>query len=238
MILLALDFESTGLSFEKDRVIEVGAILYSTGQQRVLESQGFLVQSDVPVTTEITKITGITQQALDKYGYDQAESFQTVLSLVEQADAIIGHNVVRFDKRMLQAWGHRNLAEIPDKLWIDTYSDLPNTEIGKLTLMAANAGFLNLFPHAALTDCFTVLKLLEKYDITKVVERAQSPTIVVQAHQARHQNELAKKAKFRWFPEKKIWWKFCKEMDLEEFVKSLNFDVSVHRENIEEFQNL
>ncbi len=248
MILLAFDLETTGLDFVKDRPIEVGAILYSTGQQKCLESQGFLVKTDVAISPEITKLTGITQAAVDKFGYPSGSSFQTVVDMAEQADAIIGHNIVRFDKRMLKAWEARENvdipailsegAKIPNRLWIDTYTDLPDTEVGKLTLMAANAGFLNMFPHSALADCQTVLKLIEKYDIAKIVERAQSPTIVVQAHQARHENDLAKKAKFRWYPEKKMWWKFVKEMDLEAFVKSVTFDVSVHRENIEEFQNL
>jgi DNA polymerase-3 subunit epsilon len=238
MILLAFDLETTGLDFVKDRPIEVGAILYSTGQQRCLESQGFLVKTTVPISAEITDITGITQSAVNKYGYDSDASFSIIQDMLNQADAVIGHNVVRFDKRMLEAWAKREAVDLPTKLWIDTYTDLPGAKQGTLTHMAADHGILNLFPHGALTDCLTALKLLEEYDIAKVVERAKSPTVVVQAHQARHQNELAKKAKFRWYPEKKTWWRFCKEMDLEEFAKSVSFDVSVHRDNIEEFQSL
>jgi DNA polymerase III epsilon subunit-like protein len=238
MILFAFDLETTGLDFVKDRPIEVGAILWSTGQRKCVESQGFLVKSDVPVTPEITKITGITQSAVDKYGYEQGESFETVINMMEQADAVIGHNVVRFDKRMLQAWGSRNLSEIPEKLFIDTYSDLPNTEVGKLTLMAANAGFLNMFPHSALADCQTVLKLVEQYDIEKVVERAKSPVVVVQARVTFDTNHLAKKERFRWFPDRKIWFKLMKEMDVEVFAKDAPFDVTVYRENIQEFLDL
>lgn len=238
-IWLALDFESTGLDFVKDRIIEVGAILWSTNQRKCLESQGFLVKSDVSVTPEITKITGITQSAVDRYGYEQDDSLQTVLNLMEQADAVIGHNVVRFDKRMLQSWADRNSAEVPEKLWIDTYQDLPNTEVGKLTLMAANAGFLNMFPHAALADCQTVLKLVEPYDIEKVVERAKSPMIGIQAHQDRNSNDKAKKLRFRWEPQRKIWWKMIKEMDLDEFAKSASFDISIIGKDIfEEIRDL
>ncbi len=248
MILLAFDLETTGLDFVKDRPIEVGAILYSTTQQKCLESQGFLVQSDVPVSAEITKLTGITQAAVNKFGYAQDTALGTVTDMMQEADAVIGHNVVRFDKRMLWSWMEREVPNpnFPEKLWIDTYTDLSDTEVGKLTLMAANAGFLNMFPHSALSDCQTVLKLIEsenpttkqKYDLEKIIGRAKSPTVVVQAHQARGDNDLAKKAKFRWRPDLKIWWKFCKEMDLEALAASVQFDISVHRENIEEFQNL
>lgn len=238
MILMAFDLETTGLDFVKDRPIEVGIILYSIGQQKCLESQGFLVKSEVPISLEITKITGITQGAVDKFGYEQGESYETILSFMEQADAVIGHNVVRFDRRMLEAWAHRNLSELPEKLWIDTFTDLPDTFATKLGYMASDAGFVNMFPHSALADCQTVLKLVSDYDIEKIIERAKSPTVVVQAHQSRADNGLAKKAKFRWYPERKIWWRWLKEMDLEIFAKDLKFDISVHRENIEEFQDL
>ncbi len=237
-VLLAFDLETSGLDFVKDRPLEVGAILYSTGLKRIIESQGFLVKADVAVTAEITKITGITQSMLDKFGLDSPDALGILSDMIDQSDAIVGHNVVRFDRRMLQSWATREKMPVTDKLWVDTFTDLPDTFATKLSYMAADAGYLNLFPHGALTDCLTVLKLLEKYDIDKVIERAKSPMVVVQAHQARHENDLAKKAKFRWFPEKKLWWRWVKEMDLDSFSKDLQFNISVHRENIEEFQDL
>lgn len=244
-IIFSYDLETTGLDFVNDRPIEVGAVLYSTGQKKCLESQGFLVKADVPVSAEITKLTGIHQSAIDGFGFDSSDSLAIVTDMMSAADLVLGHNVVRFDKRMTKAWAAREGVELPEKLWCDTYTDLPKmdefgneNEPGKLTLMAANAGFLNYWAHSALADCQTALKLIEKYDLNKIIERAKSPMVVVQAHQARHENELAKKARFRWYPSRTVWWKWCKEIDLENFVKDLPFDVSVHRENIEEFQDL
>jgi len=239
MILFAFDLETTGLDFVKDRPIEVGAILYSTTQKKCLESQGFLVKTDVAITEEITKLTGITSAAVNKFGYESLDALYVVSDMLRSADAVIGHNAVRFDKKMLQAWWNREQFDnYPEKLWIDTYTDLPDTEVGKLTLMAANAGFLNLFPHSALADCQTVLKLVESYDIEKVVERAKSPNVVVQAMVTYDTNALAKKERFRWYPEKKQWWKLCKEIDLEKFTEGLQFDVRIHRENIQEYLDL
>ena len=43
MILLSLDFETTGLDPANDRVIEVGAVLWSTAQHRVLAAVDCLV---------------------------------------------------------------------------------------------------------------------------------------------------------------------------------------------------
>ncbi len=225
MILLAFDLETTGLDSAKDRPIEVGAILYSTSQKKCLESQGFLVQSDVPVSAEITKITGITQAAVNKFGYDSQSALMSLRDMAEEAEAWIGQNVLRFDKKFLDCWQERDQLHIPEKLWIDTMYDLPGCEAKHLGYMAADHGFLNLFPHSALSDCQTVLKLFEHYSLEQVIERAKSPLIVVQSLQDRSDNDLVKKRKFRWNPERKIWWRLIKEIDRSVFVSECLFKV-------------
>lgn len=227
MIILSLDFETTGLSPDADRVIEVGAILYSTAQKKCLESSGYLVQSDVSVSARITELTGITQAAVDKFGYDSTNALEPLLDMVDQADAFIGQNVIRFDKRFLEAWAKRASRTVPNKLWIDTRTDLPGVESKHLGYMAADHGFLNLFPHSALSDCQTVLKLASFYDIDEVVKRAQSPTIILVSHQKFEDNELAKARKFRWNPDYKIWWLTAKQLDVDQIAKEAPFDVSI-----------
>lgn len=231
MILLALDFETTGLDFDNDRPIEVGAILYSTGQKKCLESASYLVKTDVPITKEITGITGITQQAVDKFGFDSNVALGNLLQMVGHSDAYFGQNVKRFDKKMLEKWCEREHVELPSKLWIDTRTDLPGIEGKHLGYMAADAGFLNMFPHSALSDCQTCVRLLQCYypdgNVDKVVERASSPDVVLVSHQQRTENELVKKRKFRWNPDFKIWWKIVKEMDVQEESALATFDITI-----------
>jgi len=205
MIFLSFDVETTGLDVQNDRVIEVGAVLYSTGHNKCLKSAGFLVKTDKPISADITKLTGVHPGAVDKFGIDSFTAINIVLVMASKADAIIGQNVLRFDKKILESWGARENTVIPEKLWIDTMYDLPGVDGKHLGYQAADHGFLNMFPHSALGDCQTVLKLVSMYDIEKVVERAKSPFVVLQAHQKRHENDLAKKAKFRWNPDRKIW---------------------------------
>jgi DNA polymerase-3 subunit epsilon len=233
MILLALDLETTGLSITDDRPIEIGMVLHSTGQNRTLEATSFLIKSEVPVSDEVTKITGITQAAVNKFGYDPESGLQTVQEWFENADAIIGHNVIRFDKRMLDAWVKRHSASYPDKLWIDTMTDIPGVAGEKLGYMAANHGFLNLFPHGALADCQTVLKMVSMYNIDEIAKRASIPTVVVQSHQDRNHNQDAKQQKFRWNPDRKIWWRAVKETDVEELAKVCPFDISIADKSID-----
>lgn len=230
-IILSFDVESTGLDPVQDRVIEVGAVLWSTGQHKCLESSGYLVKSDVPVSEKITSLTGITQSAVDRFGYDPKDALSALLDMADQADAFIGQNVKRFDKLFLENWAKRHNMEVPNKLWIDTCTDLPAegggaVEKKHLGYLAADHGFLNMFPHSALADCQTVIKIVSMYDINKVIERAQSPDVVLIGHQSRENNDQAKARKFRWNGDYKIWWKCLKQMDVERETKEYPFDVS------------
>jgi DNA polymerase III epsilon subunit-like protein len=226
MLILGLDFETTGLDIQKDRPIEVGAILYSTTQKKCLESSGFLVQSDVQVSSFITALTGVTQSAVNKFGYDSKDALETVIDMMKQADAIIGQNVIRFDKRVLEAWGVRHGLSIPEKLWIDTRTDLPGVESKSLSYMACDAGFLNMFPHSALADVQTVIKLLSMHDVDAVVARAKESTVVLKAHVSYENNGLAKARKYGWYAPAKLWYKVVKTSDVPEETRHGEFDVS------------
>ena len=104
--------------------------------------------------------------------------------------------------------------------------------------VAADHGILNLFPHSALADAQTVLAIAEKYDPQILLDRSQSPVVILRSHQDRSQNELVKKAKFRWNPERKIWWKPVKEIDVDEVLKTFQFQVSIDKElTLEELDN-
>jgi len=227
LILLSFDTETTGLDPLQDRVIEVGAVLYSTGQKRCLESSGYLVKSDVPITEHITELTGITQTAVDKFGYDSKTALEALLDLINLCDAVVGQNIIQFDKEFLKGWTKRENVSFPNKLWVDTLTDLPNTEGKHLSYMACDAGFINLFPHSALADAQTVIKLISMHDIDAVIERAKNPTIAILAHQKREDNFLAKQRKFKWNSHYKVWWRIVKDMDKAEIIRSSPFDISV-----------
>ena len=229
-IILSLDFETTGLDFQKDRIIEIGAVLYSTNQKKCLESLGCLVQTDIPITEEITGITSIHPAAVKRFGYDQEMAFNSLQRMIEDADALTGHNVLRFDSNMYKSWAGRLNLKPVDKLWIDTMIDIKGHEGKKLSYLAADHGILNLFPHSAMADCQTVLAIIEKYDINELVARAKTPTVVIRGRQDRTQNDLVKKAKFRWNPDRKIWWRPTKECDVQELMNSLSFPISVEKE--------
>ena len=225
-ILLSLDVETTGLNTATDQVLEVGAILYSTGLGKCLESSGYLVKTTLPITEEITKLTGIHPAAVEKFGYESDCALDALLNMMDRADAFIGQNVIRFDKRIIESWAARFNKKIPEKLWIDTRTDLPGVEGKHLGYMAADKGFLNLFPHSALADCQTVVKLIEGMDIDAIIERAKSPLVILKAHVSYNTNALAKKRKYSWYAPEKLWWKIVKKSDLPFETGHNEFEVS------------
>jgi DNA polymerase III subunit epsilon len=229
MILMGFDMETTGLDIQNDQPIEIGMLLYSTAQKRSLESAGFLVKTDVAISPFITGLTGVTKAATLKFGYESHDALETVIDMMNSADAIVGQNVIRFDKRMIQAWAARESLALPEKLWIDTRTDLPGVESKSLTYMAADHGFLNLFPHGALTDVQTCIKIVSMYDIDVVVARAKEPTVILKAHVGFENNSLAKARKFGWYDDKagtKFWYKVVKQSDVAAETSHGEFDIS------------
>ena len=230
MILLSLDFETTGLDTTNDHVIEMGAILYSTGQHKCLDSQGMLVKTTKTITPEITAITSVHPAAVERFGYEQDAVFDVLVNMMESADHIIGYNVRRFDRKVAENWAARNNIVLPTKIWLDLFQDLPyNVSTGKLSHVAADHGILNLFPHSAMSDAQTVLAIASKYDPELLLTRAQSPVVVLVARAERNQNDLVKRAKFRWNPGRKIWWKSIKEQDIDEAMSTIQFNVSIEK---------
>lgn len=232
MILYSLDFETTGLDLVNDRVIENGGVLYSTGQHKCLDNVGMLVKTDVEITARTTALTGITRTALDRFGYEEDDVLRSIAGMAGDADAIIGYNCRRFDRQVLLNWVARNGNWVlEDKPWIDLYQDLPwQVPVGKLSHVAADHGILNLFPHSALADCQTVLAIAAKYDSKLLLERAQSPTVVLRSYADRSENDVVKQYKFRWNPGRKIWWKSAKEQDVEEIMASIPFQVGIDKD--------
>jgi len=241
MILLSLDFETTGLDKQNDDVIEWGAVLYSTSQHKCLDSQGTLVKTERVITPEITKITNIHPKAVERFGYDSDNMLDVLIDMMNNTEHVIGFNVRRFDREVLYAWANRLGRTVPDKVWIDLYADLPwQIPMGKLSHVAADHGILNLFPHSAMSDCQTVLALLEKYDPELILKRALSPVVILRSHQSQLDNDLVKQApfKFRWNPPRKIWWKPVKEQDVDEVVSQAPFKISIQKElSLEELDN-
>jgi DNA polymerase III alpha subunit (gram-positive type) len=230
MLIAFFDFETTGLDLNQDRPTEYGALLYTTSFNRVVMAEQFLVESDIPVTPKITELTKINKPMIGKFGLESADALSRLQNYFDMADSIAGKNIFRFDMPMYRNWCLREKEEPVEKLLIDIETDLPGVECKHLGYMAADAGFLNPFPHAALPDAWTSLRLfqesVEKVGLDKIVERAKSPRVYLKAHVSFDKNRLAKDRKYSWHSDRKVWYKIVKEMDVELEGKEAPFDIS------------
>jgi DNA polymerase III alpha subunit (gram-positive type) len=238
MILASFDVETTGLNLNEDRIIEIGLVLYSTGRNKILESTGILVQSDnISVSDEITGLTGITQDAVDKFGYTQWDGVEAFNDYAAEADAVVGHNITWFDLPIIRNTAKREgLDLVPIKLVIDTMTDLPNTKGEQLITMCAKQGWVNPHQHSAEDDAKAVIKLMSEYDIDEVAQRAMSPLVVIRSHQDMSNNSKASKLGFRWKPHlNKRWLKAIKECDLEQEKQKAPFSITLEKDVLPEY---
>ena len=96
--IIVLDFETTGLNTQKDRIIEIGAVKLWNGQ--VVDSYGTLVNPGCVLPPKIVEITHITDQMLR----DAPTAEQTIPELLKFMDGcpIAAHNA-KFDCAVLES---------------------------------------------------------------------------------------------------------------------------------------
>lgn len=235
MLVLGVDFETTGLNTLEDHIIEVGALLWDTERNvpmnPVLSS---FINPGVKLSEEITQITGITDGDLAAHGYQPKVVLKALVDMFQKADAIVAHNGNLFDRPILDSNAKRHGVEIPKKLWIDTSTDIefpPRITTRRLVHLAAEHGFVNPFAHRALFDVGTMLQVAGNYDWAQIKRYAETPTLVVRADVSYQQRELAKKRNYRFSKEssygQNLWTKSIKEFQLDDERRDAGFGVTV-----------
>lgn len=104
--ILIFDFETTGLYSNQHQIIEIGAVLLERQDQKfaVTKELGLLVQADLPLSPEITRITNITDQMLKEQGLSQAEAFNQFFDLYQDEKTLLVAYNIAFDLSFLQAF--------------------------------------------------------------------------------------------------------------------------------------
>lgn len=245
MMLLGVDLETTGLDVAKDRIIELGAAIWDTDVKApVAIFNALLIDGTYPpISQEITDITGITQNAANKFGIPPLQAFTEVneLTTIFQPEYVVGYNGRGFDfpflkNEYVRAGLTPNMAGLPT---LDPIEDLPLPQKmrGKrfaLSHLAAEHGFVNPFAHRAIFDVLTMFKVMAQYPIEEIIKHSKIPWVVIQAVVGYEDRELAKARKFSW--EKlgtetftKKWVKKIKQTELESEVAQANFRITILR---------
>jgi len=216
MLVLGLDLETTGLDFESDEIIEVGAAVWDTEQKKPLRVFSELVRPHQPVPEEITKITGISQDDIQSVGQAPEAVFKQLLDLADGCNYVVAHNGKDFDKRFLDK-ALKEFGMSLDLPWIDTMFDIPfpdSIKSRKLTHLCADHGFLNPFSHRAVFDVLSMFSVVSQYQFNEIEELYKSPQRKLIAKVSFEEKDKAKQAGFRWDPGQKHWYKTLKECQI------------------------
>lgn len=95
--IIVLDFETTGLNTQKDRMIEVGAVKLANGQ--VVDSIDILVNPGMPLPAKIVELTHITDQMLRDAPF-APEALEKLMAFIGDCP-IAAHNA-KFDCSILK----------------------------------------------------------------------------------------------------------------------------------------
>lgn len=190
MKVFAIDLETTGLPDENPDVVvtEIGYALWDTEMKRLIRSHSFLVNSlaeDEQVPEHITRLTGIDTKMVHTYGVSRYVLLDTVSNQLDWCDCVMARNA-QFDQRMMAIEYGRDDQTMLPKPWICTKADIdyPDWVIGKTqSHIAADHGFLNPFPHQAIGDVLTMLRINELggYSLEVAAQHAMSPMITLEA---------------------------------------------------------
>ena len=158
-----IDLETTGLNSDVDEIIEIGTLIVSfsneSGITDVVFTDNQLQQPSVPISQEITDITGITNE--DVAG--RAIDWSALLDALKNVNLVICHNA-RFDRQFLEKQTPDEISSLfKQKAFGCSASDINWRTLGyegaKLEYLNLKMGFF-YDGHRALVDCWATLNIL------------------------------------------------------------------------------
>jgi DNA polymerase III subunit epsilon len=227
-IVTGIDFETTGLDTENDRIIEIGIVQWDWEAKKPLMMESKLVnpfetrllnpkmrgysEDNRKLDEHITKITGIDSDMIGKSGLNYLTISMIFYSYIVASDYVMAHNA-EFDKAFagqLVEVGHQELThQFKATPWICSKEDIPysnDIKSHRLTHLAAEHGFVNPFPHRALPDVLTMLRIASEYPLDEILE----PSVRLEALVSYEFKDLAKDVGYKWNPDGKSWTKKVK----------------------------
>lgn len=155
-----LDTETTGLNHRTDEIVEIGLVAFTFNDfgriGDVIAVYGGLQQPSTPISAEITRLTGITDEMVEGQSIDM----QQVRKLIEPADLVIAHNA-SFDRPFCEAFSNI----FARKAWACSVSEVDWNARGfegtKLGYLIGQAGYFH-DGHRAVDDCFALLEVLDR----------------------------------------------------------------------------
>jgi len=157
-LAVIVDTETTGLDHTRDEVIEIGMVAFSYDEDGsigdVVGTFNALREPSVPITPEITRLTGITSEMVKGHTIE----LDAVEAFIQPAHLVIAHNA-RFDRPFCERLVHGFSL----KAWACSHAEVSWSEFGfegsKLGYLLSQCGWFHQ-GHRAVEDCHALLEVL------------------------------------------------------------------------------
>ncbi|WP_461812787.1 3'-5' exonuclease [Faecalimonas sp.] len=154
---VSFDLETTGLSEEKDYIIEIGAVKVKDG--KVIERFAKFLKPPVPISNNITNLTGITNSMV-KNAEPTKEVIKEFITFCDDY-FLLGHNI-QFDYKFMKTYAMRYGYSF-EKEGIDTLKIArkvhKNLESKSLGCLCSYYNIINTAAHRAYHDALATAKL-------------------------------------------------------------------------------
>lgn len=205
-VVCGLDIETTGLNPSEDTVLELAYVIKEWESPRFLKAESLYIKGDhseagIKATHHIH---GITKELVDTGFMTLRHAIGCmILDCIKYGvQAFVAHNGRNFDIPFIleNLRQQEEAVEFKNPI-IDSKEDVKYPEMFKqrdLISLAALHGFLNPFPHNALSDVFTMMKVVQPYSFEETFAYAQEPDVLLVADVGFHNKDKAKAARYMW----------------------------------------
>lgn len=194
--LLILDTETTGLDPQRDRCIEVGAVLFDVPRRSVLAQVSFLLPCEHNPAQAVNGIDPVLTQQPQPW----QQGLEWFEALLAAADVVVAHNAA-FDRQWFgiaplpaihQPW----LCSMEDIRWPADRHLRSNPSVRDLALAY---GVPVWAAHRALTDCIYLAQVFERCsDLEQLLQQGLEPRRLYRARLSYEERHKAREAGFRW----------------------------------------
>lgn len=209
---IILDTETTGTDSTKDRIIELGMVMFEycreSGQvYRVLDTFDELEDPGIAIPPESTKVHGITGDMVRGKKISDA----AVQAFIADSSLIIAHNA-KFDRAFVEI----RFPFFESKAWACSFAQVPWTDEGlgsaKLEFLAYRFGF-HYEGHRASNDCHALLEVLQQdlpesgvKAMLQLLENTRTKELKIWALNSPFESKDALKERgYRWVADRKLW---------------------------------
>jgi DNA polymerase III epsilon subunit family exonuclease len=154
---IVLDLETTGLRSTEHEIIEVGAIRVNR-DSTTHETFQTLVRPSVAVPEKIVRLTGITQQMIDRDGIPLDTAIHSLLDFIGDLPLVVFN--AKFDLSFLKRAAGRQGKRIPNRVICALEMSRrawPGLRSYRLQTLAKLGGLSHNGSHRALADCQSAL---------------------------------------------------------------------------------